>query len=551
MAFWVTSLIIVLICFAGLAAAEDMTGRIIYPEYWYQQGVSEFLLKHYDRALTLLDTAIAQDPDLADAWYWRGVVLSALGDSKGSVESINKAKAMNPMIDDPYHRRVGPLADLEIKPVPTQRVIKEEQQPQMVQTNIDLSKKPDPTGPDIVITSFTPRVREGNPQLEIKATVENQGYRPTTDFFITFYASKDKTITRDDTPIGYYLIQNLKTGEVKHLTGYFPMERMEPGDFYIGAIADPGNEIMEVSEDNNVAVYPTKITIPDVKSSAFLVTTGSVPFVSEEIEKDTRFAVKRPDLVVSKVTAGQSGVQGGTLTVSTIVKNQGSAAAGAFKISVYLSRDGRITEQDREIGYGVVSDLGPGLLREGEAVVTIPPDLLPGDYYLGVMVDSEKVIAEENEANNILFADKKVKISASKGPGPSPSPAPTKVPSVQELADLVVMEVSSDTTGTPGGVMNVTTSIRNVGTVDAGPFVVELYLSADQNLSDEDILLGMGRIPELPAGTQSDGNAPTPIPADIAPGTYYFGILVDAENDVAESDKSNNVMFAKIPVTIK
>ena len=77
------------------------------------------------------------------------------------------------------------------------------------------------------------------------------------------------------------------------------------------------------------------------------------------------------------------------------------------------------------------------------------------------------------------------------------------------------------------------------------------FLSADQNLSDEDILLGMGRIPELPAGTQSDGNAPTPIPADIAPGTYYFGILVDAEDDVAESDKSNNVMFAKIPVTIK
>ena len=49
----------------------------------------------------------------------------------------------------------------------------------------------------------------------------------------------------------------------------------------------------------------------------------------------------------------------------------------------------------------------PGLLREGEAVVTIPPDLLPGDYYLGVMVDSEKVIAEENEANNILFASKR------------------------------------------------------------------------------------------------------------------------------------------------
>lgn len=543
--FWVISIILIFICSAGPVAAKDMTDQIFYPEYWYQQGVSEFLLKHYDRALTLLDAAIAQDPDLADAWYWRGVVLSALGDSKESAESIKKAKAMNPMIDDPFHRRVGPLADLSITPVPTPRVVKDEEQLQMVETNIDLSKQPDPTGPDLVITSFTPRVREGNPQLEIKATIENQGYRPSTDFFITFYASNDKTITRDDSPIGYYLIQNLKPGEIKHLTGYFPMDRMEQGDFYIGAIADQGNEIMEVSEDNNVAVYPEKITIPDVKNSAFLVTTGSVPFVSEEIEKDTRFAIIRPDLVVNKVTCQESAVQGGTLIVNTTVKNQGTASAGPFKVSVYLSADARITERDKEIGYGEVTDLGPGMLREGTAVANVPPNLLPGDYYLGVMVDSEKVISEENEANNILFADKKVKITA----GTKPTPAP--VQKEQKLPDIVILEVNSDTEGIPGGVMNVTTSIRNEGTVDAGSFIVELYLSFDQELSDEDILLGMGLIPELPAGTQSDGKAPTPIPADIPSGLYYFGILVDAEDDVIESDESNNVRFSTVPVKIK
>jgi len=160
MAFWVASIILVLIFSAGVVAGEDMTDRIQYAEYWYQQGVSEFLLKHYDRALSLLDTAVAQDPDLADAWYWRGVVLSALGDSAGSAESIAKAKAMNPMIDDPFHRRVGPLAELVITPVPTPRTVRDEEQPQMVETKIDLSKQPDPTGPDMVITSFTPLVRE-------------------------------------------------------------------------------------------------------------------------------------------------------------------------------------------------------------------------------------------------------------------------------------------------------------------------------------------------------------------------------------------------------
>ena len=86
---------------------------------------------------------------------------------------------------------------------------------------------------------------------------------------------------------------------------------------------------------------------------------------------------------------------------------------------------------------------------------------------------------------------------------------------------------------------------------DAGSFIVELYFSTDAELSDEDILLGMGEIPELPAGTQSDGNAPTPIPVNMTPGIYYFGILVDGDDDVIESDETNNMRFAKIPVTIK
>lgn len=535
-------LIFVFIFSAGVVAGEDMTDRIVYPEYWYQQGVSEFLLKHYDRALSLLDTAVAQDPDLADAWYWRGVVLSALGDSAGSAESIAKAKAMNPMIDDPYHRRVGPLSELVIKPVPTPRTVREEDSPQKVETNIDLSKQPDPTGPDMVLTSFVPTVREGNSQLEVKATVINQGYRPSTDFFITFYASDDSKITRDDTPIGYYLITNLKQGVEKKITGYFPMDRMQPGSFYLGAIADPANEIMEVSEDNNVKSSASKVTIPDVKSSAFQVTTGSVPFVSEETENDSRFTVTRPDLVISKVSGQQSAASGGSLSVNTTVKNQGSASAGPFKISLYLSPDALITEKDREIGYGEVSGLDVGMLREGTAIATVPSDLIPGTYYLGVMVDSDKTVSEENEANNILFASNMVAVSA---------PAVPAQPKAVELADLTVPELTSDTEGTAGGIMNVTTSIRNVGKSDAGQFIVELYLSSDTVLSDEDILIGMGEVPELPAGTQSDGNAPSPIPANITPGQYYFGILVDSENTVPESDENNNVGFAVIPVTIK
>ncbi|NLV27916.1 MAG: tetratricopeptide repeat protein [Methanomicrobiales archaeon] len=541
-AFFASLLLVFLLTAASFASGEDMTDRIVYPEYWYQQGVSEYLLQHYDRALSLLDTAIAQDPDFADAWYWRGVVLSALGDSAGSLDSIAKSKTINPTIDDPYRRRVGDLADISITPVPTPRIERiEDDSPQMIETNIDISKQPDPTGPDIIITSFEPTVREGNSQLEIKATLVNQGYRPTTDFFVTFYASDDKTITRDDEAIGYYLVTNLEQGKEKKLTGYFPMERMTPGYYYIGAIADPGNEIMEVSEDNNVMSSNNRITIPDVKSSAFLVTTGTIPFVSEESEEDSRFSTNRPDLVISKVTAPQSAVQGGTIMVNTTVKNQGRSSAGPFRISVYLSPDALITEKDREVGYGEVSDLGAGMMRDGSAVVTVPIDLAFGTYYLGVTIDSEKAINEENEANNILFADKMIAIRA---------PEVQKT-TMELLPDLTVADLSSDSQGTPGGVMNVSTSIRNSGSGNAGPFVVELYLSSDNSISEEDILIGMGEIPELPTGTQSDGTAASPIPTNMETGLYYFGIIIDSEDDVKEINENNNIGFAQNPVSIQ
>lgn len=542
LAFWVALVFIAITLSTCPVYGDDMTSRIEYPEYWYQQGVSEYLLHHYDRALFLLDAALAQDPNLADAWYWRGVTLATMGNTSGSQESIVRAKELNPTIDDPYRRRVGSLADLAITPVPTPRETYDEQ-PQMVETNIDLSKQPDPTGPDIVISSFEPTVREGYSQLEVKATVENRGYQPSTDFFLTFYESDDPVISKaDDTAIGYYLIPNLKPGTSKNLTGYFPMEQMTPGTFYIGVIADQANEIMEVSEENNKMVTPTKITIPNVKGSSFQPAASAVPFVVEGNETTSRFTPSQPDLVITSVTSPATAVQGGTIAVQTTVQNQGSSPAGPFRISLYLSPDATVSDQDRELGYGDVSDLGAGMLREGSASAKIPADLEPGTYYVGVMVDSKRSVSEENEINNVRFSDHPITITSLVSETPVPD---------EKLPDLEVKAIRSDTEGSPGNLMNVTTSVQNTGTATAGPFKVSLYLSKDSGLSDDDILIGMGEVSELPAGTQSDGKAPSPIPQNLTPGIYYFGILVDSTEVVAESDETNNVGFAQSPVTIR
>lgn len=526
-----------------------MTDRMFYPEYWYQQGVSEFLLKHYDQALYLLNVSISQDPELADAWYWRGFVLTAMGDKKGAEQSIAKAIEINPLVNDPYHKRVGPLAEIVVNPVPAARMPEDEQQAQMIETNIDISKKPDPTGPDMIIKSLEPVVREGSTQLEIKSTIANQGYRPSNDFFLTFYLSDDAQITKNDTPIGYYLIPDIKAGTEMTIAGYYPMEQMKPGTNYVGAIADQGNEIMEVSEDNNKYIFPTKVTIPDVKSPDYKITPRYMPLIVEKGVTDSRFAKNEADLLITKVTAPDKAFQGGTIPVSVSVKNQGQKDAGPFRISLYLSPDPTITESDKELGFGDIPDLGVGMTREGSAQATIPTDQKPGEYYIGIMVDSGKSVPESNEANNIQFYEKKISIV------PSGSQAATQVTEKPQnntvrIPDLTPSVISTDKTGHSGGILNVTTSVLNKGAGDAGRFIVDLYLSKDITLSSDDILLGMGEILNLPAGTESKGTASAPIPLNQTPGQYFIGVFIDADKMINESNESNNIGFAKVPTTI-
>ncbi|PKL59441.1 MAG: hypothetical protein CVV33_07805, partial [Methanomicrobiales archaeon HGW-Methanomicrobiales-4] len=104
-----------------VVSATDMTDRLDYPEYWLEQGVVQYSLKNYDRALSLIDNALKQDSTLSSAWMWRGKVLRKLGKTAEADESDAKAKEFDPLINDPFRKKVGALADATITPLPVAR----------------------------------------------------------------------------------------------------------------------------------------------------------------------------------------------------------------------------------------------------------------------------------------------------------------------------------------------------------------------------------------------------------------------------------------------
>ncbi len=593
-----------------MGSAANITTDLHYPEYWIKEAVGQYSLGHFDRALTLLDNAVSQDPTLASAWMWRSKTLIELGRTKEAQESLAKAKELDPLIDNPYLKKVGSLANLKVTPVPTARPTdSEDQLKKMIQSDVNMTNSPDPTGPDMVLYDLQAAVNPVTQQVEITAVIGNEGVKPTSNFFISFYGSYTTPVSSEDSPIGFYLVDNLLPGTKKTIAGYFPIAEIPSGDYYIGGYIDPNRQIREISKDNNGKTAAAKVNIPEVNTSTG-TQRGSIQLAVPVTPVVEPISTKRADLVLDSVSGPATAILGEEISINTTVRNDGDADAEKFRVSVYLSRDKTVSDDDIELGYGDVPDLAIGKTRQGTAIATIPLNVAAGSYYLVGLADSQTRIRENEKTNNAHSTDSLITITKPSVPGyeqtSSPTPTPSQTPSpvlvtpkvtatpvvspvltltptpdpkpvtvlttpvqtsepvmtvestpepstesvISKLPDLVVDAVTVPETATPGEEIQINTTVRNTGDGDAGTFRLTVYLSTDGTVSDDDIELGFGDVPDLVAGKARQGKAAATIPQNITPGSYYVVALVDSQTAVTESDKTNNSRAIDSPIII-
>ena len=113
------------------------------------------------------------------------------------------------------------------------------------------------------------------------------------------------------------------------------------------------------------------------------------------------------------------------------------------------------------------------------------------------------------------------------------------------LPDLVVTSVTSDATAVLGGSISVSGTISNQGTANAGASRTKIYLSTDPTITtlDIDTTYGCDTGP-LVAGTSATCSGTIPLPVSLSAGIYYVGMIADANNQVGESNESNNARAA-------
>lgn len=357
------------------------------------------------------------------------------------------------------------------------------------------------TRPDLTPTAISATIVSGS--IVIKDQVKNLGNSSSGPFSIGFYLSADTVYQNSDSLICSRSLSDLAAATASPISGTLSSTCAIPagvsaGAYYLIAFADPSNALSESNENNNQKTSASKINIG-------------------------------PDLLVTTLTVRTIGV---ALEIKDAVKNQGTAASGAFSIGFYLSSDNVYQSSDSLVCSRSLSDLTAVTSNpvSGSAISTcaIPAGTATGAYYLIALADATQLVAESIETNNSK-ASTKVNI------GP----------------DLLVTTLTTRNLGTG---LEIKDSVKNQGTAAADAFTVSYYLSADGVYQSTDTLLCIRNVASLNYGVLSPASGTDlkicAVPSGVSTGRYNIIAVADSANQVAESLENNNNKAAISKVNI-
>ena len=232
-------------------------------------------------------------------------------------------------------------------------------------------------GPDLVAVAVSAGSRSANPGeiLSVTRTIRNAGQGPSGPLTYALVLSSDETLDPADREIWRGNLASLDAGEesAAQVQVRLPGD-LRPGTYTLGLRVDPDAALPESREDNNG-----------------VLSSGALEIRTASEQADLRASSLRPKTYTTR--------PGDSLEVERSLENLGGDA-GAFGYTLVLSSDARIDSRDEVLyRYRYYQGLGAGQTRSGSVTVTIPSDVRPGHYYLGLRLDGDDEVAETNEAN--------------------------------------------------------------------------------------------------------------------------------------------------------
>jgi|GEM_PF-1124292 len=104
------------------------------------------------------------------------------------------------------------------------------------------------------------------------------------------------------------------------------------------------------------------------------------------------------------------------LTINYTVSNIGKGSAGTFRLGFYLSNDPEVDPSDQKLWDVIFYQAYPGMSEPGSSTNLIPHDIMPGEYYLGAVIDFTHMVSESDEERNTAVLGTPITITSSKPP---------------------------------------------------------------------------------------------------------------------------------------
>jgi subtilase family serine protease len=329
---------------------------------------------------------------------------------------------------------------------------------------------------------------------------------------------------------GVQTIPGIPAGATQTFTFSF---RISPAvNFGLGVAAftsSPGTSFwgIEVNFRSRFPELSTTNNLEDTDTS----TTGSVSFNLTAGPSIDAAAVSIDTTTGSRVAAQQ----GSMITINRSVRNSGPDPLTNLPVDVFLSTDKTLDPSDVLLGSQTIASLAAAATNTTALMATVPANVAPGLYWLILNIDTANTLGEISERNNCRVSRNQVLIVT---PGGG--------------IDLTASGVSlSATTARAGSNITFTRTINNISGSASGALRYGLYFSDDMTITTSDRIAGSFNLLNI-AGNASDGpqTITVTVPANLAPGVYFVGLIADDNDTIAELDESNNIGAAAMSIMV-
>ncbi|MFK8100998.1 MAG: CARDB domain-containing protein [Saprospiraceae bacterium] len=292
------------------------------------------------------------------------------------------------------------------------------------------------------------------------------------------------------------------------------------GSYYVLLVTDLFTVVNETDISNNAIILPPE-------------SCNGGP-----IDNPVTFPPK-PDLSIEITNASNTGIAGQSMLVKYKVTNLSTIATVLtnWKEKAFLTNS---TTALNGIALGdtnaMLDSLPAGESYEGELTADFPITAV-GNYFLVLQTDAGNAVLEANENNN--RASKAIFLTQ-----PEPS-------------DLIVENIIAAAVDTIATEMTVNWKLKNIGINPAeGVLSQSVYLSKDQVYDVNDVLLGTEEYLIELFPSQEGSFSLTGRLADLVRGDYFVLVRTDVENNILESEETNNdgvsltTTFIEIPEVV-